>query len=143
MLEAQHFPPMFIYWITECISSPRFSIAINGELVGFFEGKKGLRQGDSISPYLFIMLMEVLSLLLNKAESDGAFSLHPLCTSPKLTHLLFSDDLLVFSDGSQTSTSSIKDVMRKFKDWSGLDTNETKSEIFLRRLLGHSSLSPE
>lgn len=130
VLEAQQFPPMFITWITECISSPRFSIAINRELAGFFEGKKGLRQGDSISLYLFIILMEVLSLLLNKAEADGDFRLHPLCTSPKLTHLLFADDLLVFSDGSRVSTSGIKAVMRKFKDWSGLDTNEAKLEIF-------------
>ena len=67
VLEAQQFPAMFITWITEWISSPRFSVAINGELARFFEGKKGLRQGDSISPYLFIMLMEVLSILLNKA----------------------------------------------------------------------------
>ena len=130
VLEAQQFPAMFITWITECISSPRFSVAINGELAGFFEGKKGLRQGDSISPYLFIMLMEVLSLLLNKAEAEGAFRLHSLFTSPKLTHPLFADDLLVFSDGSRASTAGIKSVMRNFKDWSGLDTNESKSEIF-------------
>ena len=130
VLEAQQFPPIFITWVTECISSPRFSVAINGELAGFFEGKKGLRQGDSISPYLFIMLMEVLSRLLDKAESDGSFRLHPLCSSPKLTHLLFADDLLVFSDGSTASTDGIKVVMNHFKEWSGLDTNEAKSEIF-------------
>lgn len=130
VLEAQHFPPMFIVWIKECISSPRFSIAINGELAGFFEGKKGLRQGDSISPYLFIMLMEVLSRMLDKAEIDGSFRLHPLCSSPKLTHLLFADDLLVFFDGTSASTDGIKAVMNQFKDWSGLDTNESKSEIF-------------
>lgn len=69
VLEAQQFPSMFVAWISESISSPRFSVAINGELAGLFQGKKGLRQGDSISPYLFIMLMEVLSLLLNKAET--------------------------------------------------------------------------
>ena len=74
--------------------------------------------------------MEVLSLLLNKAEADGAFRLHPLCTAPKLTHLLFADDFLVFSDGSRASTSGVKDVMRQFKDWSGLYTNESKSAIF-------------
>lgn len=130
VLEAQQFPPKFITWIAECISSPRFYVAINGELAGFFEGKKGLRQGDSISPYLFIMLMEVLSRLLDKAESDGSYSLHPLCSSPKLTHLLFADDLLVFSDGSRDSTEGIKTVMHRFKDWLGLDTNEAKSEIF-------------
>ena len=130
VLEAQQFPPMFITWITECISSPRFSVAINGELAGFFKGKKGLRQGDSISPYLFIMLMEVLSRLLDRAESQGSYRLHPLCSSPKLTHLLFADDLLVFSDGSQSSTEGIKAVMHQFKEWSGLDTNEAKTEIF-------------
>ncbi|WZY73147.1 hypothetical protein YC2023_005387 [Brassica napus] len=130
VLEAQQFPPMFITWITECISSPRFSVAINGELAGFFEGKKGLCQGDSISPYLFIMLMEVLSRLLDKAETDGMFRLHPLCSSPKVTHLLFADDLLVFSDGESDSTAGIRDVMNQFKEWSGLDTNQSKSEIF-------------
>lgn len=116
VLEAQHFPPMFIAWITECISYPRFSVAINGELAGFFAGKKGLRQGDSISPYLLIMLMEVLSRLLDKAEAEGSYQLHPLCASPKLTHLLFADDLLVFSDGSQSSTEGIKAVMSRFKE---------------------------
>lgn len=76
------------------------------------------------------MIMEVLSRLLDKAETDGHFTLHPLCSTPKLTHLLFADDLLVFSDGSRASTEGIKTVMNCFKDWSGLDTNESKSEIF-------------
>ena len=47
-----------------------------------------------------------------------------------ITHLLFADDLLFFSDGSSASTAGIKDVMTQFKNWSGLDTNRTKSEIF-------------
>lgn len=54
------------------------------------------------------MLIEVLSRLLEKAESNGSYSLHHLCSSPKLTHLLFADDLLVFSDGSRVSTEGIK-----------------------------------
>lgn len=73
ILEAQNFAPLFISWIRECITSPRFSVVINRELAGFFEGKKGLRQGDSMSPYLFIMIMEVLSQLLDKAEQQGKF----------------------------------------------------------------------
>ncbi|KAL0742100.1 hypothetical protein Bca4012_083613 [Brassica carinata] len=130
ILKAQGFPPLFVSWIQECITSPRFSVALNGELAGFFEGKKGLRQGDSISPYLFIMIMEVLSRLLNKAQIENQFRFHPLCNSPRITHLLFADDLLVFSDGSRSSVSGIKVVMAVFKDWSGLDMNESKSEIF-------------
>lgn len=131
LLQAQSFPPIFITWIRECMTSPRFSVSINGELAGFFAGKKGLRQGDSISPYLFIMIMEVLSKLFEKLADEEGMRLHPLCANPRVTHLLFADDLLVFSDGSCHSIFGIKGVMRIFKSWTGLDINPTKSEIFL------------
>lgn len=77
MLAAQGFPPLFRTWIQECITTPSFSIAVNGELAGFFPGKKGLRQGDSISPYIFIMVMEVLSKLLERSVEQGLIRLHP------------------------------------------------------------------
>lgn len=130
VLEAQNFPPLFSSWVKECISSPRFSISINGELAGFFPGKKGLRQGDPLSPYLFIMVMEVLSRFLEHAAGQGKIRLHPLCSSPLVTHLLFADDLLVFSDGSRHSLTGIAEVMKQFKNLSGLDVNPEKSEIF-------------
>lgn len=129
-LEAQDFPPLFVTWIKECITSPRFSVAINGELAGFFPGKKGLRQGDSISPYLFILAMEALSRLLEEAVNRGEIRLHPMCHEPRITHLLFADDLLIFSDGSRHSLTGIKKVLSSFKEWTGLDMNAAKSEIF-------------
>ena len=131
LLAAQDFPLLFVTWIKECITSPRFSVAINGELAGFFPGKKGLRQGDSISPYLFILIMEVLSKLLEKAVDDGDIRLHPNCHEPRITHLLFADDLLVFSDGSRHSISGIKNVIYVFKEWTCLDMNPEKSEIYV------------
>ena len=103
LLQAQNFPLIFRCWVNECISSPRFYVAINGELAGFFKGKKGLRQGDPLSPYLFLFVMEVLSNLIVKAARAGRIRPHPKCSDPELTHLLFADDLLIFSNGSRWS----------------------------------------
>lgn len=130
LLEAQDFPPTFRCWIKECISSPRFSVAINGELAGFFPGKKGLRQGDLLLSYLFLFVMEALSSLLVKAADSGRIRPHPKCSSPKVTHLLFADDLLIFSNGSRWSLTGICSVMKKFKQISGLSINPEKSQIF-------------
>uniref|UniRef100_A0A0D3CH72 Reverse transcriptase domain-containing protein n=1 Tax=Brassica oleracea var. oleracea TaxID=109376 RepID=A0A0D3CH72_BRAOL len=105
------FPPLFRTWLKECITSPRYSMSINGELTGFFKGEKWLRQGDCISPYLFIMVMEALSKFLENVVGEGKVRLHPQCEDPQITHLLFADDLLIFSDGSRHSLSGISSVM--------------------------------
>jgi hypothetical protein len=91
-------PRKYVAWVRACISSPFFSIALNGSLVGNIQGWKGLRQGDPISPYLFVLAMEVLSRLLAEASMDvERFRFHPKCWKLKLTHLCFADNLLIFS----------------------------------------------
>ncbi|KAK3193248.1 hypothetical protein Dsin_024558 [Dipteronia sinensis] len=76
-LAAFHFPPKVIMWIKACLTTPKFSISINGELAGFFSGKRGLRQGDPMSPYLFVIATEVLSKILAKhIEDSHSFKFH-------------------------------------------------------------------
>lgn len=78
-LRAMHFPDQFIHWIYFCISTASFSISINGELAGYIYRERGIRQGCSLSPYLYVTASNVLSQMLNKAARQGLFGYHPKC----------------------------------------------------------------
>jgi hypothetical protein len=125
-------PPRYIAWIWECINSPSFSIALNGTLVGYFKGRKGLRQGDPIFPYLFVLAMEGLSLLLEEASvSNSLFSYHLKCNLIKLTHLCFADDLLIFSAATLASVQCVLGALVDIEALSGLKANPSKSSVFI------------
>ncbi|KAL9689236.1 hypothetical protein QQ045_033670 [Rhodiola kirilowii] len=130
MLRLLNFPRKFISWMKMCVQTAKYSIRINGEMVDYFEGKRGLRQGDLISPFLFTIVMEYLSrglLLLSKKEG---FYFHPKCHRVKLNHLLFADDLFLFSSGRNCSIMALKSTVDHFLNASGLSINSGKSQIF-------------
>jgi len=86
-LVVMGFPEKFIHWIKLCITSPSFSVQVNGDLAGYFQSARGLRQGCSLSPYLFVLCMNVLSRKIDKAVQEKKFKFHPRCKSLSLTHL--------------------------------------------------------
>lgn len=131
VLEAIDLPPQFVGWLKQCFTTPTFSVAFNGELLGFFPGKKGLRQGDPISSLLFVLAMDVLSKKLDKGAIDQRFGLHPACNVPLITHLSFADDVLIFFDGREESLNGILDILQEFKIASGLGISLSKSALFL------------
>ena len=82
-------------WVFFCISTVKFSILINGTPCGFFESSRGIRQGDPLSPLLFVIVTNAFSKMLDKAVKDGlmfGFRVGPICNSEQVTHLLFADD---------------------------------------------------
>lgn len=127
-MEKLGFPNHFIRMIYSCISTVHYSIKVNGALVGYFKGKKGIRQGDPISSYLFTIAMTVLSSILNKVPDH--FKFHWRCKEINLTHLFYADDVLLFSHGDKNSIQHLMTSMNVFAEWSGLHINLQKSAVF-------------
>ena len=130
VLRAMGLQLQFVQWTRLCISTAAFSVSVNGNLEGFFTSARGIRQGCSLSLYLYVILSNVLSKLLNKAAEVGGFQYHPQCQGVKLTHLSFADDIVVFTDGTISSLKGIMGVTKEFAKMSGLHINATKSTIF-------------
>lgn len=136
-LRGLNFPAHFIHWIEACICTTSFSVGYNGAIHGYFKGRRGLRQGDPLSPYLFVLAMNCLSLSLNKAAQQGSLKYHSKCSKTGLTHLCFADDLLIFCDGTVESVNCILDVLRDFQSRSGLAISMEKTSIFTTGLKPH------
>ncbi|XP_048634085.1 uncharacterized protein LOC125608168 [Brassica napus] len=124
----------FLARLRACICTTSFMVGYNGMVNGYFKGRRGLRQGDPLSPYLFVIAINCLSHMLNKAAAQSRMGFHAKCRKIKLTHLSFADDLLIFTDGSIESVQCVLQVLRDFEYRSGLAMSNQKTSFFVSGL---------
>ncbi|KAH9699193.1 putative ribonuclease H protein [Citrus sinensis] len=120
-----------IYLIMECITSNRMNILWNGELTGDFAPSRGVRQGDALSPYIFVLCIERLShgiYLSIQQEQWKPIRLARMGTP--LSHLFFADDLLLFAEASSAQAFFINSVLEEFCLSSGAKVNKSKTQVY-------------
>ncbi|XP_019190132.1 PREDICTED: uncharacterized protein LOC109184573 [Ipomoea nil] len=122
------FPAMFVNVVMRNLEATKLSVLVNGVSCGFFQPTRGVKQGDPLSPLLFILASEALSRSL--ILKMGVGSLSPYATHldcPVITHLAFADDIVIFVNGSSASLKALADVLDLYQQGSGQKINFHKS----------------
>ena len=122
---------LFVKLIANCLAKKYFSVCVNGMRRGFFPASRGLRQGDPMSPCLFILAEEVMSRGLKRLYQDGMVKgFHLGRGSMLVCHLLFADDTLVFLRGYRRSLVNLMNFLKVYELSSGQRVSLEKSSMF-------------
>ena len=114
-----------------CISIVSTSILFNGGMMEPINPSRGIRQGDPLSPYIFILCMEFLGQLIEGKCSEKLWN--PVKASrsePSFSHLFFANDLVLFAKANQANCIAIREVLDTFCEKSGQTISESKSRVF-------------
>ncbi|XP_052875292.1 uncharacterized mitochondrial protein AtMg01250-like [Gossypium arboreum] len=105
-------------WMMECVSTARAAVLVNGSASNEFYLGRGLRQGDPLSPFLFILITKVLHLLLEKAGALGLIKgIHGVIPGYTTMHLQFADDTILFLKAEEQGVENMKFILRCFEDF--------------------------
>ena len=118
----------------QCISTVTYSFLINGLPREKVVPSRGIRQGDPLSPYIFIMCSEVLSGLCNRAQEEGSLQgLQVARGCPRISHLLFADDTMFFLQANKNNCKALQSILNRYELASGQTINKEKSAITFSR----------
>lgn len=113
-----------------CVTSVQYNVRFNGHLLEPFSPTRGLRQGDPLSPYLFLLVADGLSNIIKSNESEGLIQPLKVCRrAPGISHLLFADDSLLFFKADTEQASRIRDVLQMYESSTGQLINPSKCSM--------------
>ncbi|XP_068340019.1 uncharacterized protein [Pyrus communis] len=131
VMEKMGFSSRWRSIINGCISSVKFDVLLNGQAGKTFAPTRGLRQGDPLSPYLFILVGEVLSKLIQSEVDNGRMAGVKMGGSgPMISHLFFADDTLLFLRADMNNCRNLRNLLDNFCEASGQKVNLVKSSVF-------------
>jgi len=119
-----------INWIMACIENVNYVVIINRIPTPFFSIERGLRQGCPLSPLLLILVMESLSLHINKAVSKKTCKLMRICMNNIISHNLFVNDVLIFAMLCKVTWTCLNDILYRFQRATDLQINKSKSILY-------------
>jgi hypothetical protein len=129
-LSTMGFPSSLVHTIMRCISTVSYSILVNRQPSPYFKPHRGIRQGDPLSPYLFILCADVFSGLLTKAQNNSTINGISIAqNAPKVSHLFFADDSIIFCKAKKEEAIQLKAIFDEYQRISGQLINMAKSDM--------------
>lgn len=126
--------PRWIHLLMTCVHTITYSIIINGHPHGHIVPTRGVRQGDPLSPYFFILCAEALSSLLHHVGRKGGITGVPITRGGiSINHLLFADDSLLFFRANLREWGRIQELLAIYEKASGQKLNREKTSLFFSR----------
>ncbi|GJV20082.1 RNA-directed DNA polymerase, eukaryota [Tanacetum coccineum] len=129
VLSSFGFGPKWRSWIRGSLNSGKASILVNESPTSEFQSYRGLKQGDPLAPFLFILIMESLHLSFSRAVKAGFFTGIGIGYSLTISHLFYADDAVFIGDWSYNNLKGIMNILRCFSLLSGLSINIKKSHL--------------
>ncbi|WOL13616.1 hypothetical protein Cni_G22386 [Canna indica] len=129
ILEFMNFPMKMVPWIMACLSSTKFRCCANGVKSDCFQSFKGVRQGNPLPPYLFILMQDLLSKILNEYVGNGEIK-GSSYKGLKLNHLLFEDDILLVVKGNKDNYKKVQNALRLYCKLTDQKVNIKKSKVY-------------